>query len=123
MEIGNHTYALHELKGKDGRKGANIKKGESFEDYKKVLTDDVMKLQEKMSEHLYQSARVFAYPFGFYSKESEQILKGLGFDVTLTCEEGVNLITKDKDCLYGLKRYNRPYRAETETFFQSIGID
>lgn len=123
VEIGNHTYDLHELKGKDGRKGANIKKGEAFADYKKVLTDDVTKLQEKMNEHLYQSSRVFAYPYGFYSDESEKILKGLGFDITLTCDEGVNLITKDKECLYGLKRYNRPYRAETEAFFKNIGIE
>ena len=122
-EIGNHTYDLHDLKGEDGRKGANIKKGESFRDYKKVLIDDVIKLQEKMNEHLYQSARVFAYPYGFYCSESEKILKGLGFDVTLTCEEGVNFITEDKNCLYGLKRYNRPYQAETEAFFAKMGIE
>ncbi|MEG2597388.1 MAG: polysaccharide deacetylase family protein, partial [Oscillospiraceae bacterium] len=123
VEIGNHTYDLHELNGRTGRKGAKIKRGESEAEYKKILTDDVVKLQDKMNEHLYDNARVFAYPYGFYSKESEQILRDLGFDITLTCEEGVNIVTSDQSSLFALKRYNRPHRVETEVFFARMGIE
>lgn len=122
VEIGNHTYDLHELKGQDGRKGSKKRNNETFEEYQKVLSDDVLMLQTKMNENLYDCARVFAYPYGFYTQESEKILPELGFDVTLTCEEGINLITESKDCLKAMKRYNRPGSAETEVFFAKLGL-
>ena len=45
----------------------------------------------------------------------------LGFSLTLTCEEGVSVIT-DKESLFGLKRWNRPHGADRQEFFQKLGI-
>ena len=63
---------------------------------------------------------IYTYPFGEYSKESLTVLKELGFRISMTCNEGVNIITRDSECLYFLKRNNRPSNVETAVFFESI---
>lgn len=120
VEIGNQSYAFYGENKKDKRKGANIKKNEDFLSYKKVLTDDVLTLQQKLAENIYKSASVFAYPHGFYSVESEKILKGLGFDMTLTDDEGINYISKDKSSLFKLKRFKRVGSIGSKEFFAKI---
>jgi len=118
FEIQNHSYDLHKL---DKRYGAKRRKGESIEDYRKLLTDDVGRLQQKLTEVTGVTPNTFTYPFGAISKESIEILKELGFKATLTCAEGVNLINKNrKDPLFGLKRYNRPHGITSEKFFKKI---
>ena len=62
----------------------------------------------------------FTYPFGSISKESEPIIKNLGFKASLSCISGVNYITKDPDCLFLLKRNNRIYNTSTQRFFNKI---
>ena len=62
----------------------------------------------------------FVYPFGAISDASLPILKELGFQATLTCEEKINYITKDADCLYGLGRYLRPAGMSSEEYFKNI---
>lgn len=119
VEIGSHTYDLHDL---DERKGARRMGGESMEDYKKALSEDLLLLQERCRDHLRKEPLVFAYPYGFYDKDSEAVVKGLGFSMTLTCEEGVNTLTEDKACLFALKRNNRPYGADRKEFFKKLGI-
>ena len=42
--------------------------------------------------------------------------------LTYACEQGVNFLTKDKGCLYGLRRNNRPHGADREEFFKNLGI-
>jgi hypothetical protein len=49
----------------------------------------------------------FTYPFGRISDESIPIIKKLGFKASLTCDYGINIITKDPEKLYGLKRIAR----------------
>jgi len=44
----------------------------------------------------------------------------MGFLATLTCNEGVNILTGDKEELYNLKRYNRPYNIDREKFFSKF---
>lgn len=36
--------------------------------------------------------RVYAYPFGAYCAESEQVIKRLGYEMSLTCNEGINCV-------------------------------
>ena len=40
--------------------------------------------------------------------------------MTLTCREGMNLITRDPDCLYGIFRYNRSGLLSTEDFMERL---
>ncbi len=118
FEIQNHTYELHSVNKRDG---AKRRAGEFFDDYRKLLIEDVGRLQQKLTEVTGVTPNTFTYPFGAISKESREILKELGFKAALTCAEGVNLINKNrKDPLFGLKRYNRPHGMTSERFFKKI---
>lgn len=118
IEFQNHTYDLHS--NTKGRNGAAKKKGESLEEYKKALTEDLIKLQNEFKENTNYIPNTFTYPFGSVGKESTDIIKELGFKASLSCSSGVNFITKDENCLYLLKRNNRPAGITTEKFFQKL---
>ena len=45
---------------------------------------------------------IYTYPFGAYSEETTDMLKSMGFKMSLTCNEGINHIT-DADSLFMLK--------------------
>jgi len=116
IEIGNHTYNMHDLKK---RNGCMKKLSETDEEYTKILTENLTKLQLALQEKTGIVPDFFAYPFGAISKESVPIIKSLGFKAALTCSEGINYITKDTD-LYKLKRFNRPSGSKTEDFMKKI---
>ena len=117
VEFQNHSYDLHSTKG---RNGAKKKWTESLEEYKDALGKDVLKLQIEFKDICNYTPNTFTYPLGAISKESDEILKEFGFKATLGCQEGINYITKDKNCLYTLKRYNRSGNTTTEKFFNKI---
>lgn len=117
IEFQNHTYNLHTI---GARNGAKKKYGETKEQYKIVLSNDIQKLQDKFKENTGYVPNTFTYPFGAISNDSLDIIKQLGFKASLSCEKGVNHITKDKNCLYCLKRNNRPNYVSTENFFKQL---
>lgn len=117
-EFLNHTYDLHRITS--ARHGCKKNKGESLENYKKVLTEDLTKLQNKLFETTGKTPVAFTYPFGGVSNASCDIIKDLGFKASLSCKEGINLISSDKDCLYLLKRILRPSGIESKEFFYKI---
>lgn len=121
IDIQSHSYDLH--KNTAVRSGAKKKKGESIEQYSEFLSDDASKMKERMVKHTGKAPLAFAYPFGSYSDESENILKKCGIKMVLTCEERVNIIKKtEPECLFKLGRYNRPNGISSESFFEKMGI-
>ncbi len=118
VEIQNHTYNLHELKG--NRKGSGRIKGESIEQYKKVFTEDLLKLQEAIYKNTGKKPNTFAYPYGYISEGSKDFLKEMGFKAALTCTEVVNYDYNDKDALFNLGRFNRANGKSSEAFFKKI---
>jgi len=118
VEIQSHTYNLH---NNSGRIGLGKRRGETYEQYKKSVSDDLMQLQNKLKEKLNITCTTVAYPFGSYSIDSEKVLKELGFKAALTCNEGINKINKDTNLFY-LKRYNRPAGISAEKFFGKIEV-
>lgn len=119
IEFQNHTYNMHTYTNK--RKGCKKASYESFEDYSIALTNDITKLQNEFNINCNGYVpNCFTYPFGSISKESEPIIKNLGFKASLSCISGVNYITKDPDCLFLLKRNNRIYNTSTQRFFNKI---
>lgn len=117
IELGNHTYNMH---SNDVRKGCSKFSYETEDDYKNILLSDVGKLQDEFIQNVGVAPIVFAYPYGYISKESVSVLKSLGFKATLTCYERPNYITKDADCLFGLDRYNRSLKYSTEEYMQKL---
>ena len=120
IEFQNHTYNMHSDTG--SRKGAMKKKGESLEKYKEAFISDIMKLQNEFKENTNYVPTTFTYPFGAVSKGTTDFVKEMGFKSSLSCSSGINIITKDKECLYLLKRNNRPNNISTEKFFKDLLI-
>ena len=118
IEFQNHTYNLHSNTGK--RIGTKKIKGETDEHYKNVLEEDILKLQQEFKENTNYIPQCFTYPFGGISNASLDIIKELGFKASLSCEQGINKLTKNPNSLYLLKRYNRPSYISTYSFFQKI---
>ncbi len=120
FEIQNHTYDMHNTNS-EGRRGLARKKGESAAEYKKVLSEDLLRMQNLLKNMSGITATAVAYPYGSYSKETLDIVKSLGFKASFVCEERINTIMKsNSDSLYDLGRYNRPSGVSTERFFSEI---
>lgn len=118
FEFQNHTYKLHNIT--KTRRGCMKMKGENSETYRKVLSEDLSKLQQEFSINTGYIPNTFTYPFGAISNDSIDIIKDLGFRASLSCNEGINLISKNPDCLYQLKRYNRSNNISTSSFFNKF---
>lgn len=118
VEFANHSYNCHD---RNKRKGINKLKSESDEEYKIFLTNDLNTLNLKLKEATGENPVTFTYPFGNVQKKSLDIIKNAGFSASLSCEEGINYISKgNPECLYLLKRYNRPSGISSEKFFKKI---
>lgn len=119
VEIANHTYNLHSID--KGRNGCSKKQGESLEEYKSILENDILRLQDEILMYTGYKASTFAYPFGKFSKETKDILKEFKFSAILTCAEVINIIDKSNpEFLYNLGRFNRPNGINTKDFFDKI---
>ncbi|MEL7655787.1 MAG: polysaccharide deacetylase family protein [Bacillota bacterium] len=118
VEIQNHSYDMHNTSG--SRQGIKKNSNESFEDYRSAMENDIGVLQDKILEETGQKPTTFTYPFGSWNKDSQEVLKSMGFRSTLRCMEGVNYITKDPECLYLLKRVCRSPGKSSEDFFKVL---
>ena len=112
VEVQNHTYNLHAVN--KGRIGCAQMSGEALSHYEKIMKDDIGKLQEEITVMTGETPNTFTYPYGRSSKNTDAILKELGFQATLSCDYGVNLITKDANGLYGLRRICRSHGQSVE---------
>ena len=117
VEIGNHSYDLHKL---NGRAGCSIKKGEDTENYKKMLEQDLQKAQDILKEKTGYTPVIFTYPYGSSCAASREVVKKLGFKVSLGCGEKVNKITRDPECLYMIGRFNRESGVSTNKFMERL---
>lgn len=107
-EIQNHSYNLHKVS--NGRYGCCQKTSETITQYKTLLSDDIMKLQDEIESYIGIAPNTFTYPYGRYCNNTDVILKELGFKCSLSVTYGVNLINENsKDDLFGLKRMCRSH--------------
>lgn len=119
IEIGSHSYSMHCT---SPRNGCKMLPGETAERYKSVLTADLTRLADKLKNECGITCNVFAYPFGALCSESVPILRSLGFEAALTCNEKINRLTHDNEILFNLGRINRGSRYTTEEFMSKYDI-
>ncbi len=117
FDIQNHSWNLHEY---GERRGCLRRRGEDEASYENLLREDTEETQELLVEAGIPEPECYTYPFGVFSKESEKVLKGMGFMCTLVCEERMNYITHDPECLFELGRYNRPSGESTESYITRV---
>lgn len=118
VEIQNHTYNLHTITRK--RFGCKKNKTESLQHYEQILTEDIGKLQQEITAMTATTPNTFTYPYGRASKESYPIIKKLGFQASLTCDYGLNIIGKDPSKLYGLKRVCRVHGVSLQKTLKDV---
>jgi len=117
-EIQNHSYNCHSY---EIRNGISQKPSETFKEYKQFLSADLMESQNKIAYVTGVAPNTLTYPFGAFSKNTDKIIKSLGFKASLSCTEGVSTIKRgDTECLYMLKRQLRPPDVSSETFFEFL---
>lgn len=118
VEIQNHSYNLHSVTKK--RNGTKKKMWEDPLEYKLLLYKDIKTMQDKMTQNTNYTPTTFTYPFGGISEESVEVLKEIGFKASLSCLNGINKISRDKEDLFHLKRILRPSGIKSEDYFEKI---
>ena len=108
IEFASHTYDLHSISQE--RKGADRKSGESSDQYRNILTEDLLKNQDLIEKATGSFPAAFAWPYGSYPADriADPILRDLGFLVTFTSYQHTSGINRgEPDSLFGLGRYLR----------------
>lgn len=116
VEIQNHTYNMHKITS--SRFGCSKRRGESQEHYARALTEDIEKLQTEIKSFTGFTPNTFTYPYGQVSNDSLPVIKSLGFKASLTCNFGMNVITKDREILFGLRRICRSHGVTAKKYIE-----
>ena len=107
VEIGSHTYFLHNLGDRggafdpEGVNGVQREPDESDEDFQTRVLDDIQKSYDLIAEKLEQPPTFFAYPFGLTEPDADPLIREL-FPVTVVTLPRTADLT---DGLYDLPRY------------------
>lgn len=117
IEIGHHTYDLHNVGDRSFGKGVGRLKNESTEAYLHRLKEDIRLGEKQFEEHLHIKPTLFAYPYGIFTDETEEVLKELGYDITLTVKDGLAPIS---DSLFLLNRINMPHDKESPALMKKL---
>lgn len=103
IEIQHHSNELHNQT--EFRKGAGPYDGESKAEFRERFRKDTLALKREIESRLGKEVMVYTYPYGFYSEDTEAVLKELGFRYSLTVVNGVSDFSQST---YLLKRINVP---------------
>ena len=104
IDIQSHTYNLHNI---DVRKGILKLDTETEEEYISMLANDLMLSKNGIESNIGNSAFALSYPYGLFDTLSLEVIKSLGFKITVVTDEGINIIERNNlECLYNLKRIN-----------------
>lgn len=110
LDIQTHSYDMHQVKkldGEDCRFGVLRMEGETEAAYTETLTADFLRSKEQIESVLDVDCNVYTYPYGVCDELSENVLRNLGIQVSVTVEPGVNRIVRDHpEDLFQMKRIN-----------------
>ena len=117
-DIQNHSYDMHHINSKT--RGCAKLRGESDTAYRQRLYADLKKADDAILSATGSRPVSMIYPFGLVSKEARETIDRLGYKVTVSCTEGISLISRDENSLHMLKRYNRDFGKDSKAFFDKI---
>lgn len=115
IEVICHTWDMHH---QSPRMGCSRLEGESETAYRYALTGDLSRFLTACEEHGVALTPAIAYPYGAFSRATLDATRDFGFMVAFTCDERVNLLTRNEDELLRIGRFNRPHGVSGEKKFQ-----
>lgn len=125
IEIGSHTYDLHfPIDGPEGRGSALVTKKwlseleryETDAEFRERVREDLALSKQLLEENLGIEVTSFAYPYGQWTDEVEEIGKEVGFEYFLTLDPQVQ--NKDQ-----MTRVNVPPGLTLEEFVKLLDQD
>ena len=93
VEIGSHTYLLHNMDGRDGAftpggvNGIQRAPGETDEAFQSRVLDDLRKSHDRIEEELGREVNFFAYPYGLVEPDAQPLIEEL-FPITVVTLKG-----------------------------------
>lgn len=117
VEIGSHTYALHNLDAKGlvtsgGVNGIQRAPNESYESFQARVLDDIQKSYDLIAENVGQTPTFFAYPFGVTERSALALINSL-FPVTALTQSGIAQVGSD---FHGLPRFRVTMATGMDSF-------
>ncbi len=117
IEVQCHSWDMHSDKG---RIGCSKRWGESIQEYRKHLSEDLSKFISEFEKRDIEFLYSIAYPYGAFDGDTVDVIKDMGFSAAFTCTEEINVLTGDENELYYLGRYNRPHGITSKKYFENI---
>ncbi|SER70836.1 Polysaccharide deacetylase [Gracilibacillus ureilyticus] len=118
IELQNHSFDMHE--SAEAERYASLpKENEKTGEYARAFMEDTLLLEEEIEQRIGNEVYAYAYPYGEYTLQSEQMLEELGYNVTLSTENGVSTVRRgDPSSLFALKRINAGSKVSSERLVQ-----
>jgi len=105
-DIQCHSWNLHAVSG--GRMGVQKRSSQSESQYLDALHCDFAQITDKLTEITGSPPLAFAYPYGAMSEQADDVLKELGYKVTVCSNHGKStLIYGQPETLFRLRRLAR----------------
>jgi peptidoglycan/xylan/chitin deacetylase (PgdA/CDA1 family) len=124
IQIGHHSYDMHrwhESPDEPWRDGVLPMENEGEQEYREALSADFERLRQIVATELGKEVLVYAYPYGLYNEQAEEILRDLGVRVTLTTHKGLNLIERgNQESLFLLNRISMTEDLCAETLIEHL---
>ena len=124
ISIQSHSYDMHQYElYEDGpfREGVLRMEGESEEEYIAAFNNDFERAASQIEAMVGKRPFVFSYPYGFFSDMTDGLLIDMGVKVTLTIEEGPNIVERNSpDSLLSLNRINVPGNTAPEDLLRIL---
>ncbi len=109
INIQSHTFDMHQLVsyGYSLRDGVRIKDGETEEEYRAALAEDINRSIAEIKADFGCDVSALAYPFGYFSDIADEVFMEAGIKLTVTTNEDCSVIEKgNPESLWRLSRIN-----------------
>lgn len=118
LTLANHSYYFHHTAP---RFGAGRRQGEAQSVWAERFRADTLAMQEAMAAHGCAEPVLYAYPYGQVEAGADAILSELGFAVSFSCRERINLLPAgEREALFSLGRFNRDGRLTSAQIFDRL---
>ncbi len=121
IELQSHSFDLHALQSDEGTRAGVLQLPVEDElAYIATFKQDNALFQAEMIQNIERRATFFTYPYGYYNAFTEGLLKNIGYFGSVTVEEGINLIDRNPESLFGLKRIDAAGYLTPEMIVEKI---